>query len=106
MIIHQSLNKFEELMREAGNYIAGGVVSLNRKVDPVIIFREAKGCMIFDTNGRPYIDYHAAFAPYLLGHNDDTVNQAVIDVIHQNLSLIGSGTNELEIRLAKLLCEL
>lgn len=106
MLTHQSLaGNFEKLLEEGRKYIAGGVVSLNRKVDPAIVFKEGKGSRIYDTNGREYIDYHAAFAPHLLGHNFDEVNDAVKEVIDQNISLISSGTNELEIALAKILCE-
>lgn len=106
MIIYQAAaGSFDKLVEEGRKYIAGGVVSLNRKVDPAIVFKEGKGSKIYDTNGKEYIDYHAAFAPHLLGHNFDEVNHAVKEVIDQNISLISSGTNELEIQLAKILCE-
>src|SRR5688572_5526363 len=101
MITQESVNKFEKVIAEGQRYIAGGVVSLNRKVDPSIVFQEGKGSKIYDTNGKEYIDYHAAFAPHLLGHNFDAVNDAVIDVITRNISLMGSGTNELEVSLAR-----
>ncbi|HTE23771.1 aspartate aminotransferase family protein [Flavitalea sp.] len=106
MIIRENPGLFEKVLAEGERYIAGGVVSLNRKVNPAIVFKEGKGSKIYDINGKEYIDYHAAFAPYLLGHNHPGVNNSVIQVITDQLSLIGSGTNELEIRLAKLLCEL
>jgi len=106
MIIEESRHKFEEVQAEGHKYIAGGVVSLNRKVDPNIIFKEGKGSKIYDINGVEYIDYHAAFAPHLLGHNYPEVNEAVIKVIADNISLTGSGTNELEVSLAKLLCHI
>ena len=104
MITQQSVNNFKEVKAEAEKYIAGGVVSLNRKVFPNIVFREGKGSKIYDINGKEYIDYHAAFGPHLLGHNFDAVNDAVIDTITKNISLIGAGTNELEVKLAKMLC--
>src|SRR5690348_2462911 len=106
MITQKSPATFDQLVAEAANYIAGGVVSLNRKVNPHIIFREGKGSKIYDINGKEYIDYHAAFAPYLLGHNFHAVNEAVINTINRNLSLTGTGTNELEIKLAKMLCNM
>src|SRR5688500_10351699 len=106
MITKSSMNKFEKVELEARKYIAGGVVSLNRKVYPNIIFKEGKGSKIYDINGTEYIDYHAAFAPYLLGHNYDEVNDAVMQVISGNLSLIGSGTNEQEVSLARTMCQL
>lgn len=106
MIIKESKKDFEKILAEAKHYIAGGVVSLNRKVDPAIVFKEGKGSKIYDNNGNEYIDYHAAFAPYLLGHNFEAVNAAVQQVILNKISLIGSGTNELEIKLAKIICKL
>ena len=106
MIIEESRHKFEEVQAEGQKYIAGGVVSLNRKVDPHIIFNEGKGSKIYDINGVEYIDYHSAFAPHLLGHNYAEVNEAVLKVIADNISLIGSGANELEVTLAKLLCQI
>src|SRR5580765_8371127 len=97
--------EINHLKKEAEQYIAGGVVSLNRKVDPHIIFRRGKGSKIYDEAGQEYIDYHAAFAPHLLGHNNEHINQAVINTIKEDWSLFGTGTNELEIELAKLVCE-
>ena len=93
-----------KLNQEAGKYIAGGVVSLNRKVDPNIVFVRGKGSRIYDSDGKEYIDYHAAFAPHLLGHNDPEVNDAGRKVLQDEYSLFGSGTNPLEVELARLLC--
>ncbi|MEX2232947.1 MAG: aminotransferase class III-fold pyridoxal phosphate-dependent enzyme [Cyclobacteriaceae bacterium] len=94
-----------QITKEAQKYIAGGVVSLNRKVEPNIVFTRGKGSRIYDTEGTEYIDYHAAFAPHLLGHNDTRVNEAVMNVMNEEFSLFGSGTNALEVKLARLLCE-
>src|SRR5690606_20894808 len=93
------------IIREASQYIAGGVVSLNRKVVPGIVFAYGKGSKIYDVECNEYIDYHAAFEPHLLGHNNARVNESIIKTIKSNRSLFGSGTNELETRLAKLLCD-
>ena len=95
----------EQITREAQKYIAGGVVSLNRKVDPDIVFTKGKGCKIYDANGNEYIDYHAAFAPHLLGHNDPRINDAIVKIMDTHHSLFGSGTTALEVKLARLLCE-
>jgi glutamate-1-semialdehyde 2,1-aminomutase len=94
----------ERILADAGRYIAGGVVSLNRKVYPSIVFAKGKGSRITDVDGKEYIDYHAAFAPFLLGHNHEAVNQAVVETISSHVSLFGSGTGELEAELAKLVC--
>jgi glutamate-1-semialdehyde 2,1-aminomutase len=105
MIVKENGTQFSEINKEASHYIAGGVVSINRKVSPHIVFTRGKGSKIYDITGKEYIDYHAAFAPYLLGHNFSKINEAVLEVIKSGLSLMGSGTNPLEIRLARLLCE-
>lgn len=98
--------KTSQLRENAQRYIAGGVVSLNRKVTPDIIFTHGMGSKIYDTEGVEYIDYHAAFAPHFLGHNDPDVTAGVVTAIRENRTLTGSGTNELEVTLAELLCEM
>jgi glutamate-1-semialdehyde 2,1-aminomutase len=95
----------DRIILDAKKYIAGGVVSLNRRVEPNIVFVKGKGSRIYDSEGNEYIDYHAAFAPHLLGHNDPIVNDAVRKVLDDGYSLFGSGTNPLEVNLARLLCE-
>jgi len=80
-------------------------VSLNRKVDPNIVFTHAKGSRIFDADGNEYIDFHAAFSPHLLGHNHPTINEAVCKAMDEEWSLMGSGVTPWEARLAELLCE-
>ncbi len=95
----------EQLIGSADSYIAGGVVSLNRKVDPAITFVRALGSKLYNLAGTEYVDYHAAFSPHLLGHNHPQVNAAVIDAMARNESLMGAGTTPWEVTLAKLLCE-
>ena len=60
---------------------------------------------MWDADDNEYIDYHAAFAPYILGHNDPGVNDAVIESLQQESSLYGSGTTIAEGELAELVCE-
>ncbi len=91
--------------QEGERRIAGGVVSLNRKVDPPISFVRAQGMYLWDADGTRYLDYHAAFAPHLLGHNDTGVNQAVHDALDRHWSLMGSGATTWEVELAGLLCQ-
>jgi glutamate-1-semialdehyde 2,1-aminomutase len=93
----------DAIAKRSEQSIAGGVVSLNRKVEPSIAFVRAQGSRLWDADGREYIDYHAAFAPHILGHNDPEVNAAVIDAMKQGWSLMGSGTTPWEVRLAELL---
>lgn len=85
-------------------YIPGGVISVNRATQPEIAFVKGWGAYIWDADGNRYIDYHAAFAPCFLGHNDAYVNEAVARVIREGLSLFGSGTTPQEGKLAELIC--
>lgn len=88
----------------SARHIAGGVVSLNRKALPSIVFARAQGSHLWDADGREYIDYHAAFAPHLLGHNHPEINAAVRQAMEDGWSLMGSGTTAWEATLAQMLC--
>ena len=85
-------------------YIPGGVVSTNRATSPEIVFVKGEGAYIWSAEGRRYIDYHAAFSPHLLGHNDPAVTEAVVRALRDGASLFGSGTTVMEGRLAELIC--
>lgn len=96
--------KSEEVFAKNRNFISGGVVSVNRAILPEIVFVKGEGAYIWDADGNRYIDYHAAFAPHFLGHNDPYVTEAVNRVLRERASLYGSGTTVLEGRLAELIC--
>jgi glutamate-1-semialdehyde 2,1-aminomutase len=96
--------KSAALFRHNRRFIPGGVASLNRAVQPEIAFTSGQGAYIWDAEGTRYIDYHAAFAPHFLGHNDSYVTDAVMSVLRSEASLYGSGTTELEGQLAELIC--
>ncbi len=86
-------------------YIPGGVSSTNRIIDPPIAFVKGQGAYLWDIDGKRYVDYHAAFAPFFLGHNFAPINEAVIDVLRSGESLYGAGPAILEGRLAELVCK-
>jgi glutamate-1-semialdehyde 2,1-aminomutase len=96
--------KSAQIFKSNRNFIPGGVVSVNRATQPEIVFSKGQGAYLWDADGNRYIDYHAAFAPHFLGHNDPYVTEAVIRVLREGASLYGSGTTELEGRLAELIC--
>lgn len=80
-------------------------MSINRATLPEIVFAKGQGQHIWDVEGNRYIDYHAAFAPHLLGHNDPYVNEEVIRTLRQGISLYGTGTTAYEGRLAEMICQ-
>lgn len=97
--------KSDELLNSNEKWIPGGVVSLNRKVDPNIGFIKGKGSRIWDIEGNEYIDYQAGFASAFLGHNDPDVNEAVKNSLNEQSLLIGAGPNRDEGILAELFCQ-
>jgi glutamate-1-semialdehyde 2,1-aminomutase len=84
--------------------IPGGVNTSLRRISPPLVFRRAEGAIITDVEGKQYIDYHAAFGPIVLGHNHPEVNGRVAKAM-QELDLLGAGTTEYEIELARKICE-
>jgi glutamate-1-semialdehyde 2,1-aminomutase len=92
----------QKILDENSQLIPGGLASLNRKAEPVIAFARAKGSKLWDVDGNEYIDYHAGFAPYILGHNDDDQNSAVIQAMQNQFSNYGSGPTKDEGELARL----
>lgn len=97
--------KSAEILARNRKFITGGVVSVNRAILPEIVFVKGEGACIWDADGNRYIDYHAAFAPHFLGHNDPYVTEAVDRVLRERASLYGSGTTILEGQLAELICQ-
>jgi len=98
-------NAQSRAIQERGRrHIPGGVVSLNRLIDPPLCFVRGRGAEIWDADGNRYIDYHAAFAPYLLGHNHPAVNAAVAAVLADDETLMGAGPTPHEAELAELIC--
>ncbi len=94
--------KSQALLTENARLIPGGLASLNRKADPIIAFSRAKGSRLWDIDGHEYIDYHAGFAPYILGHSDDDQTAAVIHAMQSDLSNYGTGPTTEEGDLARL----
>ena len=97
-----NLSKSKCLLGKNSTLIPGGLASLNRLSDPCIAFERARGSRLWDVDGNEYIDYHAGFAPYILGHSDPDQREAIINALHAEKSNYGSGPTEEEGRLAGL----
>lgn len=96
------LDNSKRLLDENARYIPGGVASINRLTDPPICFTRARGAYMWDADGQKYIDYHAGFAPHILGFNDPDLTAAVRRSLDEELALFGSGATADEGALAKL----
>jgi glutamate-1-semialdehyde 2,1-aminomutase len=99
-----SFPKSAEIIAHSRRFIPGGVNSINRAIRPEITFVRGEGAYMYDADGRRYIDYHAAFSPHFLGHNDPAVRDAVVKVMMSGESLFGAGSTVPEARLAEVIC--
>jgi glutamate-1-semialdehyde 2,1-aminomutase len=97
----------ETLAERARRVIPGGVNSGQRSMEGLedLVITATRGATFTDAEGRTYLDYHAAFGPPLLGHNDPDVDAAV-GLTAGRLDNPGVGVTPVEIELAELLCEL
>jgi glutamate-1-semialdehyde 2,1-aminomutase len=84
----------------------GGVNSGQRQIPGLedLVIARTQGATFTDGDGRTYVDFHAAFGPPLLGHNDPDVDAAVTQAI-RDVDLMGVGVSALEVELAERLVE-
>ena len=86
----------------AAAVIPGGVNSGQRRVPGLedLVVVATSGATFTDGNGRVYTDYHSAFGPPLLGHNDPDVDAAVAATAAA-VGNMGVGVTPVEIELAE-----
>lgn len=97
----------KSLAARATAVIPGGVNSGQRRVAGLeeLVIASTSGSTFTDSEGRSYTDYHSAFGPPLLGHNDPDVDAAVAETA-RTVGLMGVGVTRIEIDLAERLVEL
>lgn len=90
------------LAARAAAVIPGGVNSGQRQVAGLedLVIASTSGSTFTDGRGRVYTDYHAAFGPPLLGHNDPDVDGAVA-AAGRSVDLMGVGVTQVEVELAE-----
>jgi len=96
-----------DLPARAARVIPGGVNSGQRRVPGLedLVVTATSGATFTDGTGRTYTDYHSAFGPPLLGHNDPDVDAAVAATA-RTIGLMGVGVTQIEVELAERLCDL
>jgi glutamate-1-semialdehyde 2,1-aminomutase len=82
--------------------IPGGVNSGQRRVPGLedLVVTRTSGATFTDAEGRTFTDYHAAFGPPLLGHNDPDVDAAVAAVA-AGVDNMGVGVTPVEVEVAE-----
>ncbi|WP_117233665.1 glutamate-1-semialdehyde 2,1-aminomutase [Vibrio maerlii] len=102
------MTKSAELYQQAQEKIPGGVNSPVRAFNGVggspLFIERADGALIFDADGKAYIDYVGSWGPMILGHNHAVIRDAVVEAAQRGLSF-GAPT-ETEIKMAELVSEL
>jgi glutamate-1-semialdehyde 2,1-aminomutase len=96
------------LFEEARKFIPGGVNSPVRGFGSVggspLFIRSGQGAHLTDVDGNEYVDFVASWGPLILGHAYPRVIEAVGRVMADGTSF--GAPVELELRLAKLICQL
>ena len=105
--IDESTRQAAGLAERAVRVIPGGVNSGQRRVPGLedMVVTATSGATFTDAKGRTYTDYHAAFGPPLLGHNDPDVDAAVAETA-RTVGLMGVGVTAIEVELAERICDL
>jgi glutamate-1-semialdehyde 2,1-aminomutase len=90
------------LAARAAAVIPGGVNSGQRQVAGLedLVIAATHGSTFTDATGRTFTDYHAAFGPPLLGHNDPDVDAAVAAAARR-VDNMGVGVSQVEIEVAE-----
>jgi glutamate-1-semialdehyde 2,1-aminomutase len=96
-----------KLFELAKQYIPGGVNSPVRAFrnvggDPFFV-RRAKGCRIWDVDGRDLIDYVGTWGPAILGHAPQPVIEAIHTAAKEGVSF--GIPNPYEVEMARTICE-
>lgn len=99
--------KTQNYAERARAVIPGGVNSGQRQVPGLeeFVVTGTAGATIRDDRGNTYVDYHAAFGPPLLGHNDPDVDAAVVSALRDS-AVTGVGVTPREVELAEQLTTL
>lgn len=92
------------LCNEAARFTPGGTHSAIRISESPVCIRRAEGPYMWDEEGRRYIDYHAAFAPVILGHCYPPLVERVTDTIRRT-DIYGVATTELEVEVSRKLVQ-
>lgn len=102
---NQNLTNSKALYARAQGVIPGGVNSPVRAFGAVggtpVFFESAKGAWLTDADGNRYVDYVGSWGPFILGHGDPRV----IDALRRQAEKATSfgAPSELEVEIAELL---
>ena len=103
MVGTQPATRTADLVARAEGLFPGGVNSPVRAFRAVgrapIVLERGEGPVVYDADGRRYVDYIGAWGPAILGHAHPTVVQAVANAARSGLAL--GATHPLEVELGE-----
>jgi glutamate-1-semialdehyde 2,1-aminomutase len=100
------MSRVTQQFADACQVLAGGVSSstrVNKALGHPLYFDRARGCRLWDLDGKEYIDLCCSHGATLLGHGDPRIREAVERVLERGAPC--SYENELHTNFARLLCE-
>lgn len=105
------MGKSQDLYKLAKKIIPGGTQLLSKRPEMFLpefwpaYYKKAKGCEVWDLDGKKYIDMcHMSVGACLLGYADDDINKAVIKTV-RNGNMASLNAPE-EVELAKVLLKI
>ena len=66
-----------------------GVCRFSRSNKNNIVFDYGKGCFVYDTEGKSYIDFVLGYGPVILGHSNQEFNEILTNFIKKGIHLPG-----------------
>jgi len=94
------MTRSAELFEQAKQHIPGGVNSPVRAFNGVggtpVFFAKADGALVWDEDGKEYIDYVGSWGPMILGHNHPAIKNAVLKAVENGLSFGAPTAIEVE----------
>ena len=102
--MHRSFNGSAERIRQASQFLPGGVSSNFRLgISPTpLVFDHADGPFLYDIDGNRLIDYYLGMGPMILGHRPEECRRRRRAQLERGI-LFG-GQSEIEFEAAELVC--
>ncbi len=101
------MSQSDNLFEQACRVIPGGVNSPVRAFNGVggtpVFFERAEGALMFDVDGKSYIDYVGSWGPMICGHANPEIIDSVVETVRKGLSF-GAPT-QAEVELAEQICD-
>jgi glutamate-1-semialdehyde 2,1-aminomutase len=101
-----NFDKSRQRLREASQYLAGGVSSNFRLgISPTpLVIKRADGALLYDLDDNMLIDYYMGMGPIIIGHNPPSIAEAVAEQARSGL--LFAAQSEIEYEAARLVCEI